>query len=86
LEASNHEQKLPEVTVRTIDSPPTPAGLRTMVKVQIVGNEVYLDAGGFPGRTAGHKLRWMLMAPAARVGESISSGSADQGIALTKTT
>lgn len=53
LEASNHEQKLPEVTVRTIDSPPTPAGLRTLVKVQILGNEVYLDAGGFPDRTVG---------------------------------
>lgn len=34
-------------------SAPASNGLQTVLKLQIVGDQMYFDAGGFPGRTVG---------------------------------
>jgi hypothetical protein len=45
---------LPAVTSRSIESKPDPKHhLVTRLKVQALGEQAYLDAGGFPGRTVG---------------------------------
>ena len=44
---------LPHVKHLARISPPASNGLQTLLKLQIVGDQVYFDAGGFPGRTVG---------------------------------
>jgi len=44
---------LPQVKHLTRVSEPTTNGLRTVLQLQIVGDQMYFDAAGFPGRTVG---------------------------------
>ena len=44
---------LPQVKHLTRVSPPAPNGLQTVLQLQIVGDNMYFDAAGFPGRTVG---------------------------------
>jgi hypothetical protein len=44
---------LPHVKHLARISPPAGNGLKTVLKLQIVGDQIYFDAGGFPGRTIG---------------------------------
>jgi hypothetical protein len=46
-------EPLPTVTARTETSKPGPKGLQTLLKMQTLGSQTYLDAAGFPGRTLG---------------------------------
>jgi hypothetical protein len=43
----------PEAATRTLESQPGPNGLKTVLRIQTLGSQSYLDAGGFPGRTVG---------------------------------
>jgi len=45
--------KLPVVSRKILKSQPGPAGLQTVVQMQLVGRTRYFDAAGFPGRTVG---------------------------------
>jgi arylsulfatase A-like enzyme len=45
--------KSPSVSHKVVRSLPGPGGVQTVLDEQIVGHTVYLDAGGFPGRTVG---------------------------------
>jgi hypothetical protein len=45
--------KIPKVILKTESSPPARNGLRTFLKVQLIGSTRYFDAAGFPGRTVG---------------------------------
>ena len=47
------ELSSPPVTLKTLESKPTAAGLKTVAKVQVLGNQTYLDAAGFPLRSVG---------------------------------
>ena len=42
-----------KVSARTLASAPAVNGLKTVLKQQVVGETVYSDAAGFPGRTVG---------------------------------
>jgi hypothetical protein len=53
LDESLRDGKTAEVTSRTLESKPAVNGMKTVLKLQSVGSNVYLDAGGFPGRTLG---------------------------------
>ena len=44
---------LPKVKHLTRVSPPAANGLQTVLQLQIVGDNMYFDAAGFPGRTVG---------------------------------
>jgi len=44
---------LPAVESRRLESAPGRHGLKTVLKLQALGPHIYLDAGGFPGRTVG---------------------------------
>lgn len=44
---------LPEAATRTLESQPAPNGFKTVLRIQTLGSQSYLDAGGFPGRTVG---------------------------------
>jgi hypothetical protein len=46
-------EELPKASARTIQSKATAGGLETVLKIQILGEEIYFDAAGFPGRTVG---------------------------------
>jgi hypothetical protein len=41
------------ITLSLLRSEPTPTGLRTVLQRQVLGDQTYFDAAGFPGRTAG---------------------------------
>jgi hypothetical protein len=43
----------PAVSSQTLESKPAANGLRTIIKTQKVGSNVYYDAAGFPGRAVG---------------------------------
>lgn len=45
--------KIPNVILKTESSAPARNGLRTFLKVQLVGHTRYFDAAGFPGKTVG---------------------------------
>jgi hypothetical protein len=45
--------RLPQVTARTLESKSAPNGLKTVLKLQTLGDQNYLDAAGFLGRTVG---------------------------------
>jgi arylsulfatase A-like enzyme len=45
--------QVPEARAATIESKPAHNGLRTVLKLQSVGDQVYFDVAGFPGRTTG---------------------------------
>jgi hypothetical protein len=47
------EARLPQVTARTLESKPTLNGLKTVLKIQALGDQTYLDAAGVVGRTVG---------------------------------
>jgi hypothetical protein len=54
LSVNGSAPALPAVTSRSIESKPDPKHhLVTRLKAQAVGEQTYLDAGGFPGRTVG---------------------------------
>ena len=44
---------LPQVKHLTRLSPPAGNGLQTVLRLQVVGDHLYFDAAGFPGRTVG---------------------------------
>jgi hypothetical protein len=44
---------LPRVTTRTLESKPASNGLKTVLRLQTLGDQSYLDAAGFLGRTVG---------------------------------
>lgn len=48
---------LPQVKHLTRLSAPASNGLQTVLKLQVVGDQMYFDAGGFPGRTVGLERR-----------------------------
>lgn len=47
------EAPLPKVLPSTLESKATPQGLKTLLKIQTLGEQRYFDAAGFPGRTVG---------------------------------
>ena len=51
LKAGNRQP--PQVKQLTRISEPAKSGLQTVLLVQVVGNSMYFDAAGFPGRTVG---------------------------------
>ena len=51
LKEGNHQT--PQVKQLTRISEPAKNGLQTVLLVQAVGNSMYFDAAGFPGRTVG---------------------------------
>jgi len=53
LRAANTEGSLPRVTTKILESQPSAQGLKTLLKVQTMGEHTYLDAAGFRGRTVG---------------------------------
>jgi hypothetical protein len=54
LSATPASEPLPAVTTNTVESKPGgKEKLRTILKTQTVGTHVYIDAGGFKGRTVG---------------------------------
>jgi hypothetical protein len=53
IEESLPGGKAPQVTSKVEESAADPNGLKTILVVQQVGQERYLDAAGFPGRTIG---------------------------------
>jgi hypothetical protein len=44
---------LPQLTTGTLESRSAPQGLKTVLNIQTLGDQIYLDAAGFPGRTVG---------------------------------
>jgi arylsulfatase A-like enzyme len=54
LVSASEADPLPTVTERVVESKPDPKHqLVTRVKTQVLGEQIYLDAGGFPKRTVG---------------------------------
>jgi arylsulfatase A-like enzyme len=54
LSTAGSAQALPAATSRIIESKPDPKHhLATRLKIQVLGEQTYLDAGGFPDRTVG---------------------------------
>lgn len=49
----NSASELPKVKQLTRMSLPGANGLQTVLQLQIVGDNIYFDAAGFPGRTVG---------------------------------
>ena len=49
----NGANALPNVKQLTRTSAPAANGLQTVLQLQIVGDNMYFDAAGFPGRTVG---------------------------------
>jgi hypothetical protein len=43
----------PKARSRILESKPAANGLKTVLRTQVVGNQQYFDAAGFPGRTVG---------------------------------
>jgi hypothetical protein len=50
---SHAKARLPGFKRQVIRSEPAANGLRTIMQQQTVGDTVYFDAAGFPGRTVG---------------------------------
>ena len=50
---SGAQPQVPEATSRTLESKPAANGLKTLLRMQSVGEQKYFDAAGFPGRTVG---------------------------------
>lgn len=48
----------PDFASTTVASDPGPGGLRTMLRLQRVGDTRHYDAAGFPGRTVGLDRTW----------------------------
>ncbi|HTW34461.1 MAG TPA: alkaline phosphatase family protein [Rhizomicrobium sp.] len=47
--------KAPVVSRKMLSSPPAPNGFRTVIDEQLVGDTIYIDAAGMPGRVVGVK-------------------------------
>jgi hypothetical protein len=44
---------IPGCSLGPLESKPGAGGLKTILKIQVLGDQMYLDAAGFPGRTVG---------------------------------
>ena len=54
LSTTSPGEPLPAVTARVVESKPDPKHhLATRLKTQVLGEQTYLDAAGFPDRTVG---------------------------------
>ena len=53
LQGRNLAGSPPQVTTRMIESQASAQGLKTLLRLQTLGDQTYLDAAGFPGRTVG---------------------------------
>jgi hypothetical protein len=52
-ESFKNSKETPQVKHLTRMSAPAKNGLQTILMLQVVGNNLYFDAAGFPGRTVG---------------------------------
>ena len=50
---SGASAETPRATSRALESKPAANGLKTILRIQSVGEQNYFDAAGFPGRTVG---------------------------------
>ena len=71
LKAGNRQP--PQVKQLTRISEPAKSGLQTVLLVQVVGNSMYFDAAGFPGRTVG--LERLPLATATRTAPAPKNGA-----------
>ena len=53
LRGGDAQESLAQVTTKTLKSQASAQGLKTLLKVQTMGEHTYLDAAGFRGRTVG---------------------------------
>ncbi len=53
LRAGTTDAALTPVVRRSLESKAAPNGMRTVLKMQVLGDQTYFDAAGFPGRTVG---------------------------------